>query len=55
MLLPVALVCLRLSRFDIYRLSNRHEIAEFATSEDSDEVAPNEPPHLDLHYFPSSL
>ena len=31
------------------------QIAEFANSVDLDEVAHNEPPHLDLHYLPSSL
>ena len=51
----MAPVCWRLSRFGIHRLSNSNEISEFANSEDSDEVAPNEPPHLDLHYLPSSL
>ena len=30
-------------------------IAEFANSVDLDEVANNEPPHLDLHCLPSSL
>ena len=29
-------------------------IAEFANSVDLDEVAHVEPPHLDLHYLPSS-
>ena len=29
--------------------------AEFANSVDLDEVAPNEPSHLDLHSLPSSL
>ena len=29
--------------------------AEFANSVDLDEVAHNEPPHLDLHCLPSSL
>ena len=29
--------------------------AEFANSIDLDEVAHNEPPHLDLHCLPSSL
>ena len=29
--------------------------AEFANSVDLDEVAYNEPPHLDLHCLPSSL
>ena len=33
----------------------RDEIAEFANSIDLDEVAPNEPTHLDLHCLPSSL
>ena len=31
------------------------KIAEFANSVDLDEVAHTEPPHLDLHYLPSSL
>ena len=31
------------------------KIAEFANSVDLDEVAHNEPPHLDLHFLPSSL
>ena len=31
------------------------DIAEFANSVDLDEVAHNEPPHLDLHCLPSSL
>ena len=29
--------------------------ADFANSVDLDEVAHHEPPHLDLHYLPSSL
>ena len=36
-------------------LSTRNEIAEFPNSIDLDEVAQNEPPHLDLHCLPSSL
>ena len=31
------------------------QIAEFANSVDLDEVAHDEPPHLDLHCLPSSL
>ena len=31
------------------------EIAEFGNSVDPDEVAHNEPPHLDLHCLPSNL
>ena len=31
------------------------KIVEFANSVDSDEVAHNEPPHLDLHCLSSSL
>ena len=31
------------------------QIAEFANSVDLDEVAHNEPPHLDLHCLPSTL
>ena len=31
------------------------KIAEFANSVNLDEVAHNEPPHLDLHCLPSSL
>ena len=30
------------------------KIPEFANSLDPDEVAHNEPPHLDLYYLPSS-
>ena len=30
-------------------------MAEFANSGDLDEVAHNEPPHLDLHSLPSSI
>ena len=30
------------------------EVVEFANSKDSDEVAHNEPPHLDLYGLPSS-
>ena len=30
-------------------------MAEFANSVDLDEVAQNEPPHLDIHCMPSSL
>ena len=30
-------------------------VVEFANSLDSDEVAHNEPPHLDLRYLPSAL
>ena len=36
-------------------LSTRDKIAEFANSVDLDEVAHNEPPHLDLLCLPSSL
>ena len=36
-------------------LSTEDEEAEFANSLDLDEVAHNEPPHLDLHCLPSSL
>ena len=31
------------------------KMAEFADSEDLDVMAHNEPPHIDLHYLPSSL
>ena len=31
------------------------KIAEFANSVDLDEMGHDEPPHLDLHCFPSSL
>ena len=31
------------------------KIVEFANSVDPDEVAHNEPPHLDLHSLPFSL
>ena len=30
-------------------------MAEFANSVDLEEVAQNEPPHLDIHCLPSSL
>ena len=30
-------------------------MAEFANNVDLDEVAQNEPPHLDIHCLPSSL
>ena len=30
-------------------------MAEFANSVDLDEVAQNEPPHLDIHCLPSSI
>ena len=33
----------------------RDEIAEFANSVNLDEVAHNEPSHLDLHCLPSSI
>ena len=33
----------------------RNEISSFANSVDSDEVAQNEPPHLNLHCLPSIL
>ena len=36
-------------------LSTRDEIADFAKSVDLDEVAHNDPPHLDLHSLPLSL
>ena len=39
----------------INSLTTRDEIAEFANSVDIDEVAHNEPPHLDLHCLPSNL
>ena len=36
-------------------LSTRDKIGEFVNTVDLDEVAHNEPPHLDLHCLPSSL
>ena len=36
-------------------LHSETKIAKFANSVDLDEVAHNEPPHLDLHCLPSSL
>ena len=40
----------------INSLSTREKIAEFANSIDLDEVAHNEPPHLDIRcLLPSSL
>ena len=50
--------CVRLSSSGlcyITRLVLETKIAEFANSIDLDEVAHNEPPHLDLHCLPSSL
>ena len=40
---------------EVDSLSTRAKIAEFANSVDLDEVAHDEPPHLDLHCLPSSL
>ena len=39
----------------INSLPTSDEIAEFVNSVDLDEVAHNEPPHLDRHCLPSSL
>ena len=36
-------------------LRTRHEIADFVNRIDLDEVAHDEPPHLDVHCLPSSL
>ena len=36
-------------------LSTETKIAEFVNSVDLDEVAHHEPPHLELHFLPSSL
>ena len=36
-------------------LSTRDKIAEFANNIDLEEVAHNEPSHLELHCLPSSL
>ena len=38
-----------------YSLAPETKIAKFANSGDPDEVAHNEPPHLDLHCLSSSL
>ena len=38
-----------------YSLSTRDENSEYANSVDLDEVAHDEPPHLDLHCLPYSL
>ena len=40
---------------DLNSLDTRDEIAEFADRVDHDEVAHNDPPHLDLHRLPSSF
>ena len=49
-------ICLKDSKFVPLTLSvPETKIAEFANSADLDEVAHNEPPHLDLHCLPSSL
>ena len=55
----------RLSTFHLFNLTDykfwltlyvpETKIAEFANSGDLDEVAHDEPPHLDLHSLPSSL
>ena len=39
----------------VYSLVPETKIAESANSRDLDEVAQNEPPHLDLHCLPFSL
>ena len=39
----------------ILPVASETKIAELANSADLDEVAHNEPPHLDLHCLPSSL
>ena len=46
---------LNMFKYDMIALNSRDEIAEFANSVDLDEVAHNEPPHLNLHCLPSSL
>ena len=40
---------------NVNSLDTRGEIAEFAYRVDLDEVAHNDPPHLDIHRLPSSL
>ena len=40
---------------ELNSLTTRDENSWIANSVDLDEVAHNEPPHLDLHYLPSSL
>ena len=42
-------------KFDSKCTLTETKIAEFANSVDLDEMAHNEPPHLDLHCLPSSL
>ena len=44
-----------LNPFNINSLTPLTKIAEFANSVDLDEVAHNEPPHLDLHCLLPSL
>ena len=44
-----------LTRYFLTVCATVMKIAEFANSVDPDEVALNEPPHLDLHCLPSSL
>ena len=51
---PCFLVPVRL-RSKCNSLNPRTKIAEFPNSVDLDEVAHNEPPHLDLHCLPFSL
>ena len=43
------------SRLILLVIRDVTKIAEFANSIDLDEVAHNEPPHLDLHCLPSSF
>ena len=42
-------------QLDTCSFSTRDENSEFANSVDHDEVAHDEPPHLDLYCLPSSL
>ena len=41
--------------YTINSLTTRDEIAEFSNSVDLDEMAHNEPSHLDLFYLPSTV
>ena len=52
---PQSISGTELSFRSIHTLRTETKTAEFANSIDLDEVALNEPPHLDLHCLPSSL
>ena len=49
------LVSTGLSKLNSLSTETKTHVAEFVSSVDLDEVAHDEPPHLDLHCLPSSL